>query len=118
MKNINIILEGYFKGQKLYDSNDNRITVMENIFSSTYSEITKDVVLNYEVINQQSSTSATSAAIKGSLGAFFLGTPGMMAGLSANTNEIFWVAVEWANHQKSLLQLDRELYNKFIRIMF
>ncbi len=118
MKSSNRIIEGFRKGELLYIHGNNTLASTPSLFSRESSLIYKDVVVSYEVINQQSTTSGSSAILKSSLASFFLGTPGMMAGLGAKTNEIFWIAVEWANGEKSLLELDRELYNHFLRMMF
>lgn len=118
MKSKNMILEGNFKGYKLYYHKNYGLFFKKNVFDPEYTQIGKRNILNYEVITKDSYVDGTSAVIKGGLASSLLGAPGLLAGLSAKTNDIYWVAIEWGNHTKSLLEMDSNLYHQLILSLF
>ena len=117
MKSRNLVLEGEYKGWKIY-YRWNSLLLMEGLFGKQYQELNKKQIIKYEVINKDSYISSSSAIAKSTLGSFFLGTPGMMAGLGAKTNDVYWIAIEWIDHTKSLIEMDSGLYRTLIRILF
>jgi len=118
MKSRNMILEGTLKGYKMYGTIDNSIVLKSGVFAKDWYAIKKESVLNYEVITKDSYINGTSAVVKGGLASSLLGAPGLLAGLSAKTDDIYWIAIEWNNNTKSLIEMDDYYYHTMIRILF
>ena len=119
MKSRNIVLEGLLKGYSLFClTKTNELILSKGIFSKDNYAIKKESVINYEVITKDSFTNGASAVVKGGLASAFLGAPGLLAGLSAKTDNIYWVAIEWKTHAKSLIEMDDYYYHLLIRTLF
>ena len=119
MKSRNIILEGTLKGYKLYTTDKvNGIMLKAKMLDKDWYALEKKSVLNYELVTKDSYVNGSSAVIKGGLAASLLGAPGLLAGLSAKTDDIYWVAVEWVDNTKSLIEMDRTFYHIMIRALF
>ena len=119
MKARNIILEGTLQGYKLYSTNRiNGIMLKKGTFEKEWYALKKENIINYEVITKDSYINGTSAVVKGGLASSLLGAPGLLAGLSAKTDDVYWVAVEWKNNTKSLIEMDSYFYHVMIRALF
>ena len=80
--------------------------------------INKNTVREYEVIDQESRKSATSAVGRAFAGAALLGGVGLLAGLSARRKGIYTIAIEFNDGKKSLIEIDEKKYKKLMKIMF
>jgi len=81
-------------------------------------ELTKSNVESYEVMDESSSTSATSAVGRGLVGAFLLGPVGALAALSAKKKGVHVVAIQFKDGKRSLIEIDEKLYKKLMTDMF
>lgn len=72
----------------------------------------------YEVLDEKSRKSASSAVGRAAVGAFFLGPVGLAAGLSAKSKGIHTVAIQFTDGKKSLLEVDDKIYKAIISQLF
>lgn len=80
--------------------------------------IYKANVKNYNILDQSSSKSATSAITRGVVGGALLGPVGLLAGLSAKSKGVYLIAIEFTDGKKSIIEIDDKLYKIFITSMF
>lgn len=81
-------------------------------------ELTKDNVLNYEVITEEHRKSAASGIARGLVGGALLGPVGLLAGLTAKNKGTHTIAIEFKDGKRSLVEIDEKIYNAFIQKMF
>ena len=81
-------------------------------------EISKVTVKEYEVIDQDSRKSATSAVGRAFVGGVILGPVGWLAGLSAKNKSSHTLAIEFKDGKKSLVEIDKKLYSLLIKKLF
>ena len=80
--------------------------------------IDKTTVDSYEVIGEESSTSASSAVARGALGAALLGPVGIAAALSAKKKGMYTLAIQFKDGKKSLLEVDDAVYKMLVKVLF
>ena len=80
--------------------------------------IDNSTVESYEVIDESTKKSATSAVGRAAVGAFFLGPIGIAAGLTAKTKGIYTIAIQFKDGTKSLLEVDDKIYKAIITKAF
>lgn len=80
--------------------------------------INKDTVTNYEIVEEESHKSATSAVGRGLVGAAVLGPVGLLAGLSAKSKGIHTIALQFKDGKKSLIEVDDKIYKSIIKVLF
>lgn len=78
----------------------------------------KTTVESYEVIGEESQTSATSAVARGAIGAALLGPVGLTAALSAKKKGLHTIALQFKNGKRSLAEVDDEIYKILVRDLF
>ena len=78
----------------------------------------KKRVESYEVIDESSRKSAASAVGRAAVGSFFLGLPGLAAGLSAKSKGTHIVAIQFRNGKRSLLEVDDKIYRAIMTKVF
>lgn len=78
----------------------------------------KTTIENYELMDEEKRTGATSAVSRGLVGGFLLGPVGLLAGLSAKKKGVHVIAIEFKDGKKSLLEIDDKIYKRFITDMF
>lgn len=111
MDNINTVIEGEYKGNKLYNlSRDKCITqVLGYSFTPNY-------VDSYVVIDETNKDQYSFW--KGALGVALLGGFGAIAGVRGKKRTEYLIAINWKYENKSLICIDDELYKKFMMAMF
>ena len=80
--------------------------------------LNKTTVDSYEVIGEESSTSASSAVARGAVGAALLGPVGIAAALSAKKKGMYTVAIQFKDGKKSLIEVDDAIYKALVKILF
>ena len=75
----------------------------------------KSQVESYELIKAETSKSASSGIMRSMVGAAFLGSVGLLAGVSAKNVGINTVAIRFKDGKKSLLEIDEEKYRQLIQ---
>ena len=78
----------------------------------------KTTISDYEVVDQTSRKSASSAVGRGLVGGFILGPVGLLAGLSAKSKGTHVLAVQFKDGKKSLLEVDDKIYSSLIKKLF
>lgn len=104
----NRVIEGRYKGEylKLLGEWDN-------------SHISKKTVDHYEVLDQESAKSMSSALTRGLVGGALLGPVGIAAAVTAKSRNIWTVVVYYKDSdEKSLLEMDDKTYRLFLKKMF
>lgn len=82
-------------------------------------DLTKKNVAQYELITDEHQKSAASGVARGIVGGAILGPVGMLAGgLSAKTNGIYNIAVEFSDGKKSLIECDDKIYKAIMKGCF
>lgn len=81
-------------------------------------DLDKTTVAEYEILDEESRKSATSAVGRAFVGGVILGPVGWLAGLSAKSKSSHVVAVEFKDGKKSLIEMDKKVYSAFIKKMF
>lgn len=80
--------------------------------------INKHTIESWQIVDSTSRTSATSAVMRGAIGAFLLGPIGIAAALSAKKKGTHLIAVEFANGKQCLLEVDDKMKEKIIKAMY
>lgn len=111
----NKVIAGDYEGKIVFNE-IKHISISLRMFKSI--PITKDTVESYEVVNEESRTSAVSAVGRGLVGSLILGPAGLAAALSAKKKGIHTVAIQFKDGKRSLLALDDKLYNILTRTLF
>lgn len=88
-----------------------------DIFSKNI-ELNKGTVSQYEIIDEESRKSASSAIGRAAVGAAFLGPIGLLAGVTAKRKGIYTIALEFNDGKRSLIEIDEKRYKELIRVMF
>lgn len=112
MKKVNVILEGYCKGNGLCHS------LGENFISQMGcgEPLKPPYVTNYTVIDE---TNKDQYSVwKGALGVALLGGFGAVAGIGGKKKKEYLIAIEWKDGEKSLICLDEDAYKVFVKSMF
>lgn len=81
-------------------------------------KLDKTTVKEYEVLDEESRKSATSAVGRAFVGGVILGPVGWLAGLSAKSKSTHVVAIEFMDGKKSLIEIDQKIYKAFIQKMY
>lgn len=112
MKKVNVILEGYCKGNELFHfSRDNFVSQI-----GCGEPLKPPYVTNYTVIDE---TNKDQYSVwKGALGVALLGGFGAVAGIGGKKKKEYLIAIEWKDGEKSLICLDDDAYKTFVRSMF
>lgn len=84
-----------------------------------HSYINKKYVDHYELLDQESAKSMSSALTRGIVGGALLGPVGIAAAVTAKTKSIYTVVVYYKDSdEKSLLEMDDKTYRLFLKQMF
>lgn len=103
----NKVIAGKFEGTNLLQLGEWKIYA-----------IRKDNVDHYELLDQSSEKSMSSALMRGAVGAALLGHLGLAAAVTAKNKNTYLVAVYYKTGEKSLLEMDERVYNMFLKEMF
>jgi hypothetical protein len=111
----NTVIAGDYKDKFILNTFGS-ITI--NTMFKTLVEINKNTVESYEVVDETSRKSATSAVGRGLVGSIVLGPVGLLAGLSAKSKGTHIVAIQFSDGKKSLLELDDKVYTALVKKLF
>lgn len=110
MKEINKVLEGANKGNKIYNiSTDKCLSQSGWDFKPPY-------ISSYTVIDE--SNKDQYSFWKGALGVALFGGLGVIAGVKGKKKKEYLIAVEWKDGEKSLISLNEEYYKVFVKSNF
>lgn len=112
----NFVIAGDYKDKGLVYSG-NKLALVTGFFKKII--INKDTLESYEVITEEHVKSATSGAARGLVGGALLGPVGMLAGvMSAKNKKTYHVVLEFKDGKRSLVEVDKKIYNALMTIMF
>lgn len=107
----NRIIAGTYKGYPVYYNNGKPKILIDTFFDKKH-------VKEYELVTAEKIKSGSSAVIRGAIGGAVLGPVGLLAAVTAKSNGINTVAIEWKNGSKSLIEVDDKIYKAIIKEMF
>lgn len=81
-------------------------------------KLNNDNVEEYEVIGETTKKSSSSAIGRATVGAFFLGPVGLMAGVGAKSKGTHQIAVQFKDGKRSLLEVDDKIYKAMMKSLF
>ena len=112
----NEVIAGDYNGRKIKCAG-NRIIFDRMMYPPV--EVSSTTVDKYEVIDQNNAKSALSVFGRGAVGGLLLGPLGMVAGaLSTPNSAVIIISVEFKNGDKSLIEIDRDIYRVLMRILY
>lgn len=109
----NKVINGDFKGENIFKE-----LFAKNLNIGNKKGIFKTNIKEYEVIDQSSTKSASSAVIRSAVGIALLGGVGLLAGISAKNKGVYLIAIEFITGERSLIEIDEKLYKVFVASMF
>ena len=112
-KNINVVLEGKYKNEKISGYKEISVNTPEYIGGRSLS---KKQVSSYQVIDETNKDQYSFW--KGALGVALLGGWGAVAGVGGKNKKEYLIAIEWKDGERSLILLNDEYYKVFVRSMF
>ena len=77
----------------------------------------KGQVTNYEILDSTSTKSASSAILRGAIGATLLGPVGLLAGLSAKNKNIKLIALKFKDGQECVVDVDDKVYKAILKTL-
>lgn len=112
---MNKVLAGKYEGKSIMTTKGK--VLLATGFSPV--EISKENVLNYEVITEEHRKSAASGVARGLVGGALIGPVGMLAGgLSAKNKGTYQLAIEFNDGSRSLIEVDNKVYKTLIKQLF
>lgn len=111
MKEINIVLEGANKGNRIYNISKDKCLTQACGWS-----FKPPYISSYTVIDE--SNKDQYSFWKGALGVALFGGLGAIAGVNGKKKKEYLIAVEWKDGEKSLISLDEEYYKVFVKSNF
>ena len=115
----NKVIAGDYEKKKVYFKSTwsgRKVVIQTGYIKVT--PLDKKTVESYEVIEEDSRTSATSAVGRAAVGSFFLGYAGLAAGLSAKKKKARLVAVQFKDGHRSLLEVDEKIDRGIMTALF
>ncbi len=107
MANINYVIEGQYKNEKI--SCGTLLRTISSPFSKRY-------ISSYTVIDE--SNKDQYSFWKGALGVALFGGFGAVAGIGGKNKKEYLIAIEWKDGEKSLILINDEYYKVFVKSMF
>ncbi|WP_053416201.1 hypothetical protein [Viridibacillus arvi] len=80
-------------------------------------EISAKTIESYEDIAEESKTSGSSAALRGTVGALLLGPLGLAAAFTARSKGVYTVHVKFKDGKQSIIEID-DKYFKMLKMEF
>ena len=77
----------------------------------------KGQVTNYEILDATSTKSASSAVLRGAIGATLLGPVGLLAGLSAKNKKSKLIALKFKDGQECVVDVDDKVYRAILKTL-
>lgn len=111
----NKVIAGDYEGG-IVRAGSGGMVIQHGVFKSI--KVNKKSIESYERITEESTKSASSAVMRGALGAFLLGPVGLLAGASAKNKGVYTIALLFKDGKKSLIEIDDQIYKVFIKAAF
>ena len=107
----NKVIAGAYQGKNIgqtFGSAYLQIGLVKTIFL-------KEIVSNYEILDTNSRKSASSAVLRGALGAALLGPVGLLAGLSAKNKNSKVIALKFKDGQECVVEVDDKIFKAILK---
>lgn len=111
----NKVIAGDYQGNNILASFGN-VVLATSVFKNF--PLDKTTVKEYEIIDEESRKSATSAVGRAFVGGVILGPVGWLAGLSAKSKKTHTIALEFEDGKRSLIEVDGKVFKAFMNKMF
>ena len=111
----NTVVAGDYKGKGVMQT-FNEVSIVTGLMKTV--PVNSSTVENYEVVDEKSRKSATSAVGRAAVGGLLLGPVGLAAGLSAKSKGIHTVAIYFKDGKKSLIEVDDKIYKALVSSLF
>lgn len=115
MSSRNEVVGGNYEGRQIVQS-FGKVLISTSAFKSI--PLDKTTVKEYEILDEDSSKSVTSAVGRAFLGSVLIGPAGLLAGLSAKNKSTHMIALEFKDGKKSLIQLNKKAFSIFMKKIF
>lgn len=112
MKNVNIVLEGEYKGNNIFRKNSKGCLAHDGMGC----DFDKANISSYVIIDETNKDKYSFW--KGALGVALFGGIGAVAGIKGKNKKEYIIAIEWKDGDKSLICIDEEYYKVFVKSMF
>lgn len=112
----NEVVSGDYKGKGVLCVND-EVYISLGLFKKSV-DITKDTVEHYEVLDEQTSKSGASAIGRAAVGSLLLGPVGLLAGVTAKTKGAYYIAIQFKDGKKSLIEVNDKIYKIIMTTLF
>ena len=114
-----VIAGDYMGHGVIVDGVELAIVIKQTFTSCEKLTLNKSTVLEYEVLDQKTRKSASSAVGRAFLGSVVLGPVGLFAGLSAKSKTTgVQIAIEFKDGGRSLIELSGKHYERFLKTVF
>lgn len=107
MANINYVIEGKYKDNKI--TGGNTLWIKDTPICTRY-------ISSYTVIDETNKDQYSFW--KGALGVALFGGLGAVAGIGGKNKKEYLIAIEWKDGGKSLISINDEYYKVFVKSMF
>lgn len=107
MANINYVLEGKYKNEKITHG---------SLLRTDSSPFSKRYISSYTLIDENNKDQYSFW--KGALGVALFGGIGAVAGINGKNRKEYLIAIEWKDGEKSLILINDEYYKVFVKSMF
>jgi hypothetical protein len=118
----NIVTAGDYKNGslelKVKITKNNEVYLLKPGFFQGKFPIDKTTVESFEVLGEESNTSATSAVARGAIGALILGPVGIAAALSAKKKGVHTIAIQFKDGKRSMIDVDDQIYKTIRENLF
>lgn len=111
----NKVIAGDYENKQVILSGGSAV-ISVGIFTNI--KLDKSTVESYELVDETSRKSASSAVGRAAVGSLLLGPIGLMAGLSAKNKGTHTVAIQFKDGCKSLLEVDDKIYKALVKKLF
>ena len=111
----NMVVSGDYKGKAISQVRGTAF-ITTGLFKSI--DINSKTVESYEVLNEEHQKSATSAVGRAAAGGLLLGPVGLLAGLTAKTKGAFYIALQFKDGKRSLIEADDKVYKAIMQQLF
>ena len=111
----NKVIKGDYEGKDVGQGGGHAF-ISVGLFKSI--DINSKTVEGYEVLDEQHQKSATSAVGRAAVGGLLLGPVGLLAGVTAKTKGAYYVAVQFKDGKRSLMEVDEKIYKAIVKEMF
>lgn len=111
----NAVVNGDYKG-KVVAQGGGKAFISLGLFKSI--DLNSSTIESYEVLDEQHQKSAASAVGRAALGGALLGPVGLLAGVAAKTKGAYYVAIQFKDGKRSLLEVDDKIYKAIVKELF